>query len=167
MKTRALIVAGALALSVPLAACGGDEEAQAAEAISTSMMEESDEEFPVAQDEADCVGEGLVDRVGVEQLQEYGMLTDDLQVDDSVSDVTMEEADADAAAEVFVGCVDAQAMLIEQMGQDGTMTEEQQECVAEAFDDETLTGMFSLIFQGKEDEATSGVMGPRFACVTG
>ena len=30
--------------------------------------------------EARCVGEGLVETVGVEQLQGYGMLTDDLQV---------------------------------------------------------------------------------------
>lgn len=167
MKVRALLVAGGLALSLSLAACGEDDEAKAAEAISASMMEESDEEFPVDQEQADCVGEGLVDRIGVDQLQEYGMLTDDLEANDSVGEVTMEEADADGAADVFVGCVDAQALLIEQMGQDGSFTEEQQDCVAEAFDDATLTDMFSLLFQGKQDEATSGLMDPMFACMTG
>lgn len=164
-STRALLVAGGLALSLTLTACGGGDDEQAAEAISASMMEQSDTEFPVDEEQADCVGEGLVDEIGVDQLQEYGMLTDDLTVNESVGQVTMEEGDADSAAEVLVGCLDAETMMAEQLGADDTMTEEQRECMADVLDDDALTTLFSLMLQGKEEEATGDLMEPLMACV--
>lgn len=166
-KNRALLVAGGLALSLTLTACGGGDDEKAAEAISASMMEESDEEFPVDQEQADCVGDGLVDKIGVDQLQEYGMLTDDLQVNESVGEVTLEEGDADNAAEVIVDCIDAEAMMAEQLGGDDSLTPEQQECVSEALDNDALKRLFSMMFQGKEDEATNELMGPLMECVMG
>lgn len=167
MKTRALFVAGGLALTLSLAACGNDDEAQAAENISASMVEESDEDFPVDQEQADCVGEGMVDRIGVEQLQEYGLLNDDLEVDGEVTDVTMEEADADSAADVLVSCVDAQAMLTDQFAADDSIGEEEQACINEVLDNEALTDLFSLMFQGREDEAANSLMGPLMECMMG
>lgn len=166
-KNRALLVAGGLALSLTLTACGGGDDEKAAEAISASMMEESDEEFPVDQEQADCVGDGLVDKIGVDQLQEYGMLTDDLQVNESVGEVTLEEGDADNAAEVIVDCIDAEAMMAEQLGGDDSLTPEQQECVSEALDNDALKRLFSMMFQGREDEATNELMGPLMECVMG
>lgn len=167
-RNAALVAAGALALSFSLTACGGSgDDAKAAEAISQSMMESSDDEFTVDEKQADCVGEGMVDKIGVDKLKSYGMLNDDLTVDDSVTDVTMEEADADNAAAVIIGCVDAQAMMAEQFAADDTMTDEQKECVSDAFDDEALTGMFSLIFQGKEEQATNELMEPLMSCMMG
>lgn len=168
-KNAALVLAGGLAMTLTLSACGGGggDEAKAADAISQSMMESSDDEFTVDEKQADCVGEGLVDKIGVDKLKSYGMLNDDLTVDDSVTDVTMEEADADNAAAVIIGCVDAQAMMAEQFAADDTMTDEQKECVSDALDDEALTGMFSLIFQGKEEEATNELMGPLMSCMMG
>lgn len=167
MRTRALFLAGGLALTLSLAACGNDDEAQAAEAISASMMDSSDEEFPVEQEQADCVGEGMVDRIGVDKLQEYGLLTDDLELDGEVTDVTMEEADADSAADVLVNCVDAQAMLTEQFAADDTMGEEEQACINEVLDNEALTELFSMMFQGREDESANSLMGPLMECMMG
>lgn len=163
--TRALVITAGLALSISLAACGNDEEAQAAEAISASMMEDTDDELTVDQEQADCVGEGMVDRIGVDKLQEYGILTEDLETNESVNDVTMEEADADGAAEVIVGCVDAQQMMVDELAADDSLTQEQQECVSEVLDEEALTNMFSLMFQGREDEAMNDLMGPLMNCV--
>lgn len=167
MKTRALIVAGGLGLTLSLTACGGDDDAQAAEAISSSMMEQSDEEFPVDQGQADCVGEGLVDGIGVDQLQEYGLLTDDLEVDNSVGEVTMEESDADSAADVIVNCINAQEMLVEQLGADDSLGEQEQACINEVLDDEALTRLFSMMFQDREDEATTELLTPLMDCMMG
>lgn len=167
MKTRALFLAGGLALTMSLAACGNDDEAQAAEAISASMVEESDEDFPVDQEQADCVGEGMVDRIGVEKLQEYGLLTDDLEVDGEVTDVTMEEADADSAADVLVTCVDAQAMLAEEFAGDDSMGEQEQACFEEVIDNDALIEVFSLMFQGREDEAGNSLIEPLMECMMG
>ena len=158
---------GGLALTLTLAACGNDDEAQAAEAISSSMMESSDEEFPVEQDQADCVGEGMVDRVGVDKLQEYGLLTEDLEMDGTVTDVQMEEGDADNAADVLVGCIDAQSILTDQFANDDTIGEEEQECINEVLDDEALTNLFSMMFQGREDEAMNDLIEPLMSCMTG
>lgn len=165
MKTRALLVAGGVALSLSLSACGGGDDDKAAEAISASMMEQSDDGFTVDQEQADCVGEGLVDKIGVDKLQDYGMLTDDLETNEAVDDVTMEAGDADNAADVIIDCVDAQQMMADELGADDTLTDEQRECVGEALDDEALKKMFSLVFQGKEDEATEDLMGPLMSCM--
>lgn len=165
MKNRALLIAGGLALSLTLTACGNDDEAQAAEAISASMMESGDDEFALTQEQADCVGEGMVDKIGVDKLQEYGILTEDLTADDTVSDVTFEESDADGAAETIVGCADMQSLMSEQFSAGGDLTDEQVDCLNEQLDDEALTKMFSLVFQGKEDEATEDLMGPVMSCM--
>lgn len=167
MKTRALFVAGGLALTLTLAACGNDDDAQAAEALSASMMDGADADFAVDQDQADCVGEGMVDRIGVDQLQEYGLLTDDLEVDGSVTNVTMEESDADEAADVIVSCIDAQGMIAEQFAADDSIGEEEQECLNEVLTDEALTNLFSMMFQGRESEATNELVGPLMSCMMG
>lgn len=166
-KTQALVLAGALAIT--LSACGGgaDDDARAAEAISQSMQDASDEDFTVDETQGDCVGEGLVDRIGVDKLTDYGLLSDDLTVDEDVTDVTMEQADADSAADVFVSCLDAEKMMSEELAAGEDLTEEQQACIAEVLDEDALQGMFSLIFQGKEDEATGELMGPLMSCIIG
>lgn len=168
LKNRALVVASGLALTLTLAACGGnDEDAQAAEAISASMVESADEDFPVDQEQADCVGEGMVDRVGVDQLREYGLLTEDLEMATGVTDVQMEEGDADEAADVLVSCIDAQAMFADQFAMDDTIGEEEQECLNDVMDDEALTNLFSMMFQGREDEAMNDLIEPLMSCMMG
>lgn len=167
-STRALALAGALALT--LSACGGaggGEDTKAAEAISQSMQDASDDEFKVDQTQGDCVGKGLVDKIGVDKLKDYGLLSADLTVDEDVTDVTMDQADADSAADVFVSCLDAATMMGEELAADEELTAEQQACVADVLDEEALKGMFSLIFQGKEDEATGQIMGPLMSCMMG
>ena len=43
----------------------------------------------VKQKDADCIGNGLVDKVGTEQLQKYGLLTKDLKLNKDVTTVKM------------------------------------------------------------------------------
>lgn len=165
-KTRSLMLAGGLALSLTLTACGGGgDEAKAAESISQSMMESSDDSLTVDEKQADCIGKGMVDKIGVDQLKEYGLLNDDLTANESVGEVTMEAKDADGAAETIVGCVDTQKMMADELAADGTLTEEQQKCFSDALDDEAMKKMFSLLFQGKEEEATKDLMGPALSCL--
>ena len=167
-KSGALFAAGCLALSLSLSACGGSgDDAKAAEAISASMMESADDTFTVDQKQADCVGKGLVDKVGVDQLKEYGLLNDDLTMNESVSDVTMSEGDADKSAEVIVGCVDTVQMMTDQMGADDSLTAEQKECVGKALDEDAMKTLFSKMFQGKDEEATKELMGPLMTCMMG
>ena len=166
-KTNAVLAGSALALSLVLTGCGGGDEKKASEAIAASMMESNDETFKVEQKQADCVGDGFVDKIGVDKLKEYGILTDDLSAKDAglSGDLSMEAGDADEAADVVVGCVDATKLMADQMAAGGELTQEQQDCVSDALDDDAMKKMFSLIFQGKEQEAGQDLMEPVLACM--
>lgn len=168
-KTTALLGGGVFVLSFALAGCGGaGEETQAADAISRAMLAEADEDMVIEQEQADCVGEGLVDAIGVEQLKEYGILTDGGGAADSPLDgVTMNEGDADDAAAVMVDCLDAEAMMAEELGADEEMTEEQRACVQEVMDAAALERTFSLTLQGREDEAGQELLAPMMDCLLG
>ncbi|MGD8151063.1 hypothetical protein [Ornithinimicrobium sp. Y1694] len=77
----------------------------------------------------------------------------------------MSVEDADNAADVLVGCVDTSSLMADSFAEDDTMTEEEQACMLEAFNDDALKKMFSLLFQGKEQEATADLMGPVMSCM--
>lgn len=166
-KTNALLAGSALALSLALTGCGNGDDDKAAKAIAASMMESNDETFKVEQKDADCVGEGFVDKIGVDKLKKYGVLTDDLKAKDAGLDgsVTMEAGDADKAADVVVGCVDTKKMFTDSMAKDSGVTEDQKKCMTDALDDDAMKKMFSLIFQGKDEEAGKDLVGPMMACM--
>ena len=75
-----------LGLARALGGCGGsNEERQAREAIAASMLESDDDTFAVTEEQANCVGDGFVDRIGVDRLQEYGLLSEDLSSGEDVA----------------------------------------------------------------------------------
>ena len=102
MKTRALAASAAVLLMLTACGGGGDEQ-KAKDAIAKELMSSSSSDFSFEQKDADCVAEGMVDKIGVDQLVEYGILTDSMAADKVPSDVKMSDDDADAAADVFVG----------------------------------------------------------------
>ena len=79
----------------------------------------------------------------------------------------MDEADADSAADVLIGCTDAEAMMAEELAADEEMTEEQRACIEEVMDVDALRRTYSLTFQGKEEEATQELMVPMMECLLG
>ena len=93
-------VAGALAivLAMTVTACGGasnGENAKASEAIAASMLESDDGTFDVTEQEAKCVGDGFVDKLGVDKLKKYGFLTEDADKASSLEEVDMSKEDAE------------------------------------------------------------------------
>jgi hypothetical protein len=153
-----------------LSACGGDEE----EPGGTSSLS-SDEQTAadnlaaqidrtgsvsgqgtVTEEESTCIAEGAVSKVGLETLQEYGIVTEDLLVNKDIQGVEMAAEDADELAVVFVDCIDAEA-LFEQQFLDalggGKPSAEVEECVAEAVDTGSVVQVLSASFQGRETPA--------------
>lgn len=166
----ARLSAGTILLTLVLIGCagGGSDDAKAAAAVAQGMLSSDDSGFTIDESQADCVGEGFVDQIGVDRLQQYGFLTESLEsAADDMESTQMDESDADNAARVFIDCVDGEARMAEQMAEDPDLTQEQQECIREQVDAELLKRTFSLLFQGREDEAQEALMGPAFQCMFG
>jgi hypothetical protein len=159
MKIRTFGVAALLALS--LTSCGQDEEA-ASEAISNSIMESNDETFEVTREEADCVGDGMVEQIGVDKLTEYGIITEDLEANDGIDNVEMSEGDASSAADVMAGCADIKELFTSAMGE---LPQEAQQCVEENLSDEVLHDFLTAIFMNDQDQGQQELMGALQECL--
>src|SRR5687768_1060482 len=104
MKIRTLGATAVLVLT--LGACGGGDDDEASKAIADSIMDSNSDTFEVTQDQADCVGDGLVDEIGTDQIVEYGILTEDNKAADGIEQVEMSDDDAESAADVMQECAD-------------------------------------------------------------
>ena len=127
----------------------------AAQIIRSESISGQASENAVTEDQATCIAERAVSDVGLETLQGYGIVTDDLLVNRQITGVEMEPDDADALAVVFVECLDAEGLFEDQLlaRSSGTPTEEQRQCVAELVDIDAVRAILSTSFQGR----TSGV----------
>ena len=161
---RASVAATALVLA--LGACGSGDDGKAADAISESLTAENDEVFKVTDEQADCVGEGFVDDIGIDKLTEYGILTEDLEATDEALDITMEQADAEAAAAVLVGCTDAAKLFSDAMFQGEDIPAEAQACIDEALTDDVIEDFFTATF-AKDEAQAAEAMTPLQECMTG
>ena len=157
------------ALLLPLTACGGgDDDAKAAKAISDSIMESQQNQasgnaqmFAMPRKDADCIGEGFVDQIGTEQLQEYGFLTEDLKAAEDFTNVEMSKEDATAAADTLLECADVQQMMSEAMGEVDAKT---RECFEEVLTEDALRSLFTKMFSGQQEEAGQELIQPMMEC---
>lgn len=166
-QMRIRTAGGIAALVVALSACGAGDDAKAAKAISDEIMSQSDDTFDVDRKQADCLGEGFVDKIGVDQLTEYGLLTDDLKTDTDLGDVTMSKKDADAAADVFVDCVDVAKLMQGSMGL-SELDPAVAECVAGVMTEDVVHDAMAASFRGEDEGAAlEKLFEPLTKCVTG
>ena len=161
MNIRTIGVVAVLGLA--LTACGNDDEA-ASKAISTSIMDSNDESFKVTQEQADCVGDGMVEEIGTDQLIEYKIITDDLEQSDGIDSVEMSEGDAQSAADVMQDCADIKQIFTDQLG--GTLPEEAATCVDEKLTDEVLNEFLVAVFMNDQEAGTQGLMTALQECMS-
>ncbi len=164
MRMRTLGLLAALALVV--GGCADSDEQQAKEALAASIMEESDSSFSVSQSEADCIAAGFVDDIGVDQLKDYGILTEGETPSKTLGDVAMSEGDADAAATAFVDCVDVQQLLTDELPLDG-MDAAVVDCVEDALSEDVIRDILAATFRGDSpDDASPEVADQLSACIS-
>ena len=168
--TKTRVTAAVAGLLLMLTACGGSDDDQAAsKAISDSIMEEqkasgSADVFQMKQEEADCIGDGFVDAIGTDKLQEYGFLTEDLKTAEKLTDVKMSTEDARAAADTLFDCADVQKMMTESMGDLDAKTKA---CLEDVMTEDALRDLFTKMFSGKQDEAGQDLIEPMMKCTAG
>ncbi len=110
--TRSSFLALLLALvGVTVAGCsddgGGGDAAPYVEALTESLQEGADEDdFPLEDDDAECVAERTIDAFGADFLEENGVSPEDVAESDGPQDfdVDVSEEQARNAAEAFEVC---------------------------------------------------------------
>lgn len=160
MKIRTIGATAVLALA--LTACGGDDEA-ASKAISDSIMDSSDQTFKVSQDQADCVGDGMVADIGTDKLVEYGLITEENEPSSGIDSVEMSEDDASSAADVMQECADIKEVFTTAMGE---VPEEAATCIDENLTEDVLHEFLVAVFMNDQEGGTQNLMTALQDCMT-
>ena len=166
MFRAASLAAAGFVLLASLSGCGDSDDDKAAAAVSAGLLKEQGGTFKFTQKQADCVGNGFVEEIGVDQLKEYGLITEDLEASDKPIEAKLTGDDAAGAGKVLVDCVDAAQLFKDAMltGQD--LSPEVTSCIDDALTDEVLTDFFTATFS--EDQAAAGeAMAPLQECLAG
>ena len=172
-KTFGAAVAAVLALTLGGCGSSSEDDTTASRAISDSLIEAQETNssrmqlFTVKREEADCVGEGLVDEIGTAQLQDYGMLDDELEARSAITQVKMNAADAGSATDVVFDCVDVPAMVKGALSKNDGLPARTRTCIAEAMTETTLRPVFRQTFQGNQEKATTALTEPLSECALG
>jgi hypothetical protein len=136
-----------------LTACGNSDADTAKENLKAKMMSSNDSLGTKATDkEATCIADGMVDKIGVEQLQKYHFLTKDLKVSDKAGGTTLKQDDAEAFAKVYIDCIDMAELLTERAKEAKSYTQDQKDCIKGALDEKVMEKGLAALFQGKQDE---------------
>lgn len=161
MTIRTIGVTAVLALA--LAACGGSgDDEKASKNLAASIMDSENSAFEVTQDQADCVGDGMVEDIGTDQLVEYKILNEDLAASDGLDSVKMSEDDAKSAANVMQDCAEIKEIFTGAMGD---LPEEAQTCIDEKLTDEVLNDFLVAVFMDDQDGGTQNLMTALTECM--
>ena len=118
-------IAVSLVMLVVASACGGDSAdglSETERALSDAIAVEyfiDDEDFssnPVTPGEAECLGTGIVGRIGVEGLAGIGVTVDSMPPDNLVEDASDEQLDA--FLDVYFDCLDVASLYAEGFAND-------------------------------------------------
>ena len=147
-----------LVLGLVAAACGdsGGGERSAAEqalvdAIRDEILEDEDPESPFGEAEATCVGEGAVDRLGVEGLLELGITVENADPGNAFEGATDEQIDA--VIDVTLDCVDFRQVFIDSITADSDISSESADCLGDALGTkEFLAPIVEAGFRGEDTE---------------
>lgn len=153
----------AITLALVVSACdggGGDDSAELSQAIADAVMEEAGEDSPFDQGDADCFGVEVVQRVGVDRLEDLGLGLDDLREGADPSSVDLQTDDVDKMLGALSTCVDFGSLVLSEIAGDIELSDESSECLAQGINDADFLGGFaeSLLLGGDIDPAVQAEM---------
>lgn len=142
---RALAVVAALGLA--LAACGDDSSSSSGSAESNEYSEalaegyKADTDFPLSDDESDCVAREFVDAVGGPAAFEAAEVSpeDLVGVDNPLRQVEPSDEQARAAGAAFSTCG---VRIVDLLFEPGSISDEVRTCIEDALTDEVLGDAF-------------------------
>lgn len=157
-----LVVAGVLVAACGDSKSGGgaasvsERERPYVDAIAASIR--SDETFPGGGDNADCLAAGIVDILGVENLEKAGLSPDELTAGDSLNLEAIGEKRVDELVTFILDgdCVDMAAVIAESISSEagGKISDKQASCVADKVVDQPgFRDVMKGSFAGTADES--------------
>lgn len=164
---NALLVTGALVLS----GCGSsDDDTASVAAIADYLMEQQSQEemLHLERADAECVARDMVEGVGVDRLEEYGLLDEDGSVNQETPVADMSREDAATTADAMFDCTEVMETMREELAASmGEQPAEVRECFEEALTREAVRGMLVASLSGDRERAGRELMGPLMECATG
>lgn len=157
--TTALACAG---LFLAMAGCGNDDEEKAAKNLSASLSKGG--QFGDNKKDADCIGEQMVERIGIERLQKAGLLTKELTVDESIGDLQMSKPDAKRAAKAITGCTDTEALYEKLLTSSAELSPAVKTCVTDFVTEEAVEKVLAAEFAGDTKARTDLLQKPMMEC---
>ena len=180
--SKTLSAAVGTVLAVSLTACGGGgsgsggtsaaDQARASKSVSDIVMRKGGngpaQFVSLRRKDADCIGKGLVDKIGTDRLTKYGLLRANLEpTRKTLASITMSPADAKAATDVVFGCTDVQARARTAIGKSGLVPARLGPCVDRTLTERTLRIVFTRLFEGRQQDATKTLTAPLTRCALG
>ena len=167
---KRLVLSVLLGSSLLLGGCGGGEDAEAKEEISTYLMDqqEGQQMIDLEQEEADCISEGMVDGIGVDRLKEYNFLDEDGTVNENPTEPEMSNEDAETMVDAMFDCTDVMDTMQNELADSmGEQSPEVKECFDEALTEERVRALLVATFSGNQDAATQELTAPLMKCAMG
>jgi hypothetical protein len=143
-------------------ASGGDDvmdseaarEAAAGQSLSDAFYDTmgDDEDLPITPTQASCMGVDMVEKIGVDELVEAGLLTKDLEAPKGdTADLSPEMAEV--AAEVTVACVGTKLFADLIIEEAGDVPGKLERCIRDTVDEPLMREVFAAVFTGRDDAA--------------
>ena len=167
---RTVLATVLLTCALGLSACGDDEpeatggddvmdseaarEAAAGQSLSDAFYDEmgDDEDLPITPTQAACMGVDIVEKIGVDELVEAGLLTEDLEAPKGdTADLSPEMAEV--ASEVTVDCIGTKIFADLVIEGAGDVPRKLERCIRDTIDEPLMREVFVAVFTGSEDDA--------------
>lgn|SRR5512139_2116972 len=164
------ILSALLASVLVLSGCGSSEDEEAKTAISDYLMKQqaNRQMIQLKEKEADCISDGMVDGIGVDQLKEYGFLNEDGSVNKDAKTPKMSAEDSKTMVNSMFDCTDVMATMKAELAKSmGDQPAEVKECFDKELTEGAVRGMLEATFAGDQQKAGQELMGPLMKCATG
>jgi len=145
MIKRSMAVAALAVLPFAAVACGGDDDGgggNTRQQIIDQMTEGGD---GPSDEQAGCMADGIIASLGEDRAKEL-LEAGDVEIDEALS-----PDEQTKFAELALACVDARAMIIEQLTASG-FSDDDATCVIDALDDDQLQAMVEAGMAGGEPD---------------
>lgn len=161
--------AASLLAAASITACGSSSNGGSANnpgadaakaAIAADIMSNNPSSgLSLSSSQANCIASGVVDGIGTQKLQSYGLLTSDNKVTDTnLTDAKLSTADATTTVNIMFGCASdtLQAALKSTIdGETGSLSTTQQACVDGMVTVDSLKPILIAQLSGQPDSTAS------------
>ncbi|MGH9084700.1 MAG: hypothetical protein ACRDYW_04555 [Acidimicrobiales bacterium] len=140
-----------------VAACGdddggGDLSDADQEYVDAAMATYDEEEAaPLTEDDARCIVESMVGQLGTDRLEELGVTPESFGSDDESFPEGLSEDEANGVVDGFESCADMSQLILDGIAEDESISQEAKDCLADAFDEDTVRRLFvTMLTQGED-----------------